>query len=262
MVQYTCAKLPLEDTVAVVTGGSGSIGQVIVEALALAGSRVTVLDAIAPEATAPSSATYADRVHHRCVNVADPAEVETVMRSIIKHFQKIDILVHCAGVLGPIGPLESASWPALEEAIAVNLHGAVLCSRGVLPYMKQQGHGCIVFIASIAALIGSAPAPVYAAAKAGLVGLARGLAGQVGRHRIRVNCVSPGSVAGTKLMVKARGHPPTAVEVAGLLAQLPLAETVRAQDVADAVLFLCGEQSHAITGANLIVDAGETLRFE
>ncbi len=78
--------------------------------------------------------------------------------------------------------------------ISVNLSGAVACVHAAVPYMKQRGGGSIVFVASIAGELGSYAAPVCGATKAGLVGLAKGLAKQLGRYKIRVNCVSPGSV--------------------------------------------------------------------
>lgn len=260
MEQFSKLTLPPEP-VAVVTGGSGGIGRIIVETLLGVGSRVAVID------PAPLPA-YANLNHSANTllpvqaSVSDPAQVRDAVVQTIEHFHKIDILIHCAGILGPLGPLEDLPDEAVHDVLAVNLAGAIYISKTVLPHMKQHGHGSIIFISSISAHIGSAPAPVYAAAKAGLIALAQSLAKQAGRHRIRANCISPGSVSDGALLKNTRGFGLTSTETLGLLARLPLAQMIQARDVAQAVLFLCSDQAHLITGVNLTVDAGESFKVD
>ncbi|HZS94424.1 MAG TPA: SDR family oxidoreductase [Chloroflexota bacterium] len=240
----------------VITGGCGTIGEVICERFLVAGSRVAILDRRC-DPSLPLSLPGQLLVQE--VDITDPGAVGAAIGAVREAFLRIDVLVHCAGILGPAAPLEDVAWPTLEDVLAVNLGGAVLCSRAVLPIMKQQGQGCIVFVSSIVADIGSAANPVYAAAKAGLGGLARSLAKQVGRRQIRVNCVSPGSVQATELLKNARGFGLTMSETLGLLAKVPLAQLVQAQDVAEAIVFLCSERARFITGTTMTVDAGESL---
>lgn len=241
---------------AIVIGGSGSIGASIVRALGEAGYRTTVLDKqplpIALEALAG------------CIEVdlRDPQASWAAVDAACREFEGLDVLVYCAGVLGPTCPFEAAPLEELYDVVSVNLSGAVACVHAAVPYLKQRGGGSIVFVASIAGELGSYAAPVYGATKAGLVGLAKGLAKQLGRYKIRVNCVSPGSVSGTQLLVSARGFPLTRTESLAIAARLPLAQLTSAEDVAQGVLYLCGPGARSITGINLVIDAGESLRMD
>ncbi len=256
------SELPLSDNrVAVVTGGSGSIGRGVADALMGAGSRVVILD---NSSHALSGCTpQGDRGPFTYeVDVSDPNQVKGAMARAAGALGGIDVLVHCAGILGPSGPLEDMLPAALEDVVRSNLQGGIASSAAVLPHMKARGGGSIVLLSSIVAHTGSSPSPVYSAAKAGLIGFARGLAKQVGRHQIRVNCVSPGSVSDSRLLHNARGYGLTSSEAIGLLAKLPLAQMVRVQDIATAVLFLCSDQASRITGIDLIVEAGESLRAD
>ncbi|RIH84093.1 Dihydroanticapsin 7-dehydrogenase [Calidithermus terrae] len=238
---------------AIVTGGSGSIGAAVVRALASAAYRVHVLD------KQPLPAALESLAGITAVDLRDPAACQAAVESACRELGSLETLVYCAGVLGPTCPLEAAPLEELYEVVAVNLAGAVACVHAAVPHLKASGGGSVVFVASISAEVGSSAAPVYGAAKAGLVGLAKGLARQLGRHRIRVNCVSPGSVASTRLLTNARGYPLTRAESLAISARLPLARLTSAEEVAQGVLYLCGPGGCSITGTNLVIDAGESL---
>jgi NAD(P)-dependent dehydrogenase (short-subunit alcohol dehydrogenase family) len=241
---------------AIVTGGSGSIGAVVVRALAGTAYWVHVLD------KHPLPADLGSLAGLTAVDLRDPAACWAAVDAACRKLGSMEVLVYCAGVLGPTCEIEAAPLEELYEVIAVNLTGAVACVHSVVPHLKAHGGGSIVFVASISAELGSNAAPVYGAAKAGLVGLAKGLARQLGRHRIRVNCISPGSVAGTRLLANNRGYPLTRAESLTITARLPLARLTSAEDVAQGVLYLCGPGGSSITGTNLVIDAGESLRTD
>jgi 2-keto-3-deoxy-L-fuconate dehydrogenase len=240
---------------AIVTGGSGSIGVCIVRALGEAGYRTTILDKQPPPTGLEAFARYIE------VDLRDFQLSRTAVDAACREFGGLDVLVYCAGVLGPTCPFEAAPLEELYEVISVNLSGAVACVHAAVPYMKRRG-GSIVFVASIAGELGSCAAPVYGATKAGLIGLAKGLAKQLGRYKIRVNCVSPGSVSGTQLLLRARGVPLTRTESLAIAARLPLAQLTSAEDVAQGVFYLCSPAARSITGITLVIDAGESLRMD
>lgn len=241
---------------AIVTGGSGSLGSGIVQALAGAGYRVRILDRQSVPAALEEHASYT------AVDLRDPLASRAAVEAACREGGELDVLVCCAGVQGPTCGIEAAPIDELYEVISINLFAAVTCVHAAVPYMKARGCGSIVFIASISGELGSHAAPVYGATKAGLVGLARGLAKQLGRYRIRVNCVSPGSVSATRLLANARGFRLTRTESLAIAARLPLAQLTSIEEIAQGVLYLCGPGGRSITGANLVIDAGESLRMD
>lgn len=245
----------LEGKIAIVTGGSSGIGAAILRGLLSKGAAVANFDVRPP--LEPFSGQH-DCAYY-CVDVTQVGAVRNAVDMVNERFGRIDILINNAGTLGSEGAVDQISFAEIQETISVNLVGSILSSRFAVPYMRSQGGGTIVQIASISGIRGSGSHPVYSAAKGGLIALTKSLASQLGCHNIRVNCVCPGSVGCTGLVARSRGFPLSQQEVAVITRRTSLRNMTTPEDVANAVLFLCTPAASRITGAVLVVDAGEIL---
>lgn len=233
----------LSGKVAVVTGGSGAIGSVIVRSLLDAGARAVSLDlASAPDASLPW-------VH---CDVRDETSVANAVREVASADGGIDIAVHAAGVSrnAVVWKLTAEDWDFVQ---AVNLRGAFLLVHQVVPLMRERSGGRIVLIGSINGSRGKVGTAAYSASKAGLLGLAKSVARETGRFGVLVNVIEPGWV-----------RTPLTEVVAQPIRDAALAETlvgsfVEPEDVAYAVTFLCGPAGRRITGQVLRVDGGQFL---
>jgi 3-oxoacyl-[acyl-carrier protein] reductase len=231
----------LIDRVAVVTGGSGGIGRVIASALHDAGATVVCLDVAQP----------ADGEWIEC-DVRDDNSVSAAIASVTARHGRIDIAVYAAGVShdAVVWKLPIEEWDRIHD---VNLRGAFLMIRNVVPVMRAAGSGRIVLIGSINGSRGKFGTSAYAASKAGLIGLAKSVSRETGRHGILVNVVEPGWV-----------RTPMTDSLDESIRKQALAETllgalVEPEDVAAAVVFLAGPGSRRVTGQILRVDAGQYL---
>lgn len=238
--------LDLRDEVAIVTGASRGIGLVIATTLQRAGARVIGLDLeISPELEAVSTLTFAADVKHPPGLAAIAAELDAAEVAPT-------ILVNNAGIAR-----DGVSWKLTDEAwdlvLAVNLKGAFNVARQWIPSLRAEGRGSIINISSINGLRGKFGQCNYAAAKAGLIGLTKSLAREVGAFNIRVNAIAPGMVA-TDLTLDL----PEAIQAKAKEEAL-LPELATPQDIANAVLFLCSPLAARITGQVLQVDAGQYL---
>lgn len=176
----------------------------------------------------------------------------------------IDTLVANSGVAGPSRPaweIEPEQW---EATLRVNLTGGFLVARAVLPDMLERGSGSVIFIGSTTAARPLSGRAAYAASKSALTGLVRSLAMDAGPFGVRVNLVSPGPTAGERLDAVLDGQAATRGSTAErirseFLAASPLRRLTEPGDVANAVAFLAGDDSHGITGAELVVSSGMVM---
>ncbi|MER3474166.1 MAG: 3-oxoacyl-[acyl-carrier-protein] reductase [Armatimonadota bacterium] len=244
----------LEGKIALVTGAgkdSRGIGHGIAVALAREGADVAVASHTLANALRVADAVQAmgRRSLALEMDVSQAGSVEAGVAEVLNAFGRIDILVNNAGITRDalLVRMREEDWDAVLD---VNLKGAFLCSRAVAKVMIKQRAGCIVNITSIMGLTGGAGQANYSAAKAGLIGLTRSLARELGSRGIRVNAVAPGWIE----TAMTDSLPQTVREA--ILKQIPLGRLGRAEDVADAVVFLCSEESAYITGQVLTVDGG------
>lgn len=233
-----------------VTGGSRGIGRAVVETLLLEAEHEVAFtwnqDVQAARSVEAASGGRARAFH---LDLADRARPDALIEEVEAAVGPLEGLVNNAGLRREslLALTSDADWDAVVD---VNLGGVFRCCRAVLKGMVVRRRGAIVNVASLSALHGVAGQAAYAASKAGLLGLTRSLAREVGKRAIRVNAVVPGFVA-TDLTADV----PEAA-VAMLRANECLKSGVRAKDVADAVAFLLSDRTAAITGQVLVVDAG------
>jgi NAD(P)-dependent dehydrogenase (short-subunit alcohol dehydrogenase family) len=251
----------LNGKTAIVTGAARGIGLAIVRKFAAEGATVSMLDVdergLADAARSIESGARVD-THH--ADVTAEADVARAVESIRARHGRIDILVNNAGVNAYFDAdrMSEAEW---DQVFAVDLKGAWLCAKHVLPIMKAQGSGSIVNIASIHATLTIAGMFPYAAAKAGLVGLTRSLALDCAPLGIRVNAVSPGWTR-THLVEEwfARQPDPAAAE-SSVMRVHPMRRIATAEEVANVVAFVASDEASAMTGAAVAVDCGLGVQF-
>ena len=232
---------------ALVTGGSRGIGSAIVRRLAREGWRVAFSYCHStPEAERLSQQTGALRIR---ADLRHETEAEALARGAIQALGHLDAAVLNAGVshTALLQETAAADW---DGVFSVNLRGAFLAARGVIPSMIARKKGCLLFISSVWGLTGSACEAAYAASKAGMIGLARSLAAELGPSGIRVNSLAPGMIQTD--MTSRFG----AEALQDLQARCLLHRLGQPEDVAAAAAFLLGDGSSYITGQTLGVDGG------
>jgi NAD(P)-dependent dehydrogenase (short-subunit alcohol dehydrogenase family) len=256
----------LQPCVAIVTGGGRAIGKRIALRLAEDGLDVVVAGPDRPElATAVAEVeAFGRRGLAVVTDVTREEQVSALADQTLKAFGRIDVLVNNAGIIGPTAPVAAVRRADWDEVLAVNLTGAFLCAKAVLPTMTAQQSGRIINIASVAGKIANALRSPYAVSKWGLIGLTLTLAKEVGTHNIQVNAVCPGPVVGESMrgIIERRaaelGRAAAEVE-RDYLQAAALKRMVEADDVAAVVAFLASPAAGNITGQALDVSAGYGL---
>ena len=236
--------------VALVTGASRGIGRAI--ALTLAQRGYIVIGTATSEAGATGiTQALAEPFGGRglCLNVNDAASVDAAVESIVKQYDGLHVLVNNAGITrdGLSMRMKDDDWDAV---IDTNLKAVFRTSRAVMRPMMKQRFGRIINITSVVGASGNAGQANYAAAKAGVAGMTRSLARELGSRNITVNCVAPGFIDTD--MTRALSE----AQISALTAQIPLGRLGQADDVAHLVAFLASAQAGYITGSELHVNGG------
>ncbi len=245
--------LLLDGKVAMISGAASArgIGLATAPLFPKHGARVVILDPDGDAAPAPAAAIGSDHRGYAC-NVADKAACERAAAQAVAEFGQIDILINNAGITQPAKTLDidPASW---ERILDVNLRGVLYLSQAVLPQMLKQKAGSIACMSSVSAQRGGGilGGPHYSAAKAGVLGLAKAMARELGPDGIRVNCVTPGLI--NTDISKGKISDEQKAEIARTI---PLNRLGAADDVAGAYLFLASDLSAYITGAVIDVNGG------
>jgi NAD(P)-dependent dehydrogenase (short-subunit alcohol dehydrogenase family) len=256
--------MQLDGRVAIVTGGGYGIGRAIALAMAKEGADVVVaarteraLKQVAREIKGMGRKSLA-----MVIDLLQPEQPMAMVEKTLKKFGKIDILVNNAGAEGPISNVAEMDLKGWNDLLAVNLTGAMLCSRYVLEKgMIPRKNGVIINISSAAGRKGLPTRSAYSSSKFAIIGLTQSLAAEVGRYSIRVNAIAPGAVEGERIervfniAAKNRGVTYKQV-VANSNARSALGRMVKPEEVGALAVFLASEQSSAITGQTINIDAG------
>ena len=235
--------------VALVTGATRGIGRAIAQALAAQGF-VVIGTATSPEGAATITESLAPHGGRGlCLNVNDAAGVEAAIDGIVKTHGGLHVLVNNAGITRDTLAMrmQDDDWDAVLDT---NLKAVFRCSRAVMRTMMKQRHGRIISITSVVGAAGNAGQANYAAAKAGVAGMTRSLARELGSRNITVNCIAPGFIA-----TDMTADLPEAQKTA-LLGQIPLGRLGTPEEIAHAVVFLASPLAGYVTGAELHVNGG------
>ena len=250
----------LEGKVAIVTGAGNGIGRAIARCFAEVGASVCCadIDETAARATADQIEAAAGRAFGLRTEVSQSASARAAVEAAVARFGRLDILVNNAAVFPPkagIDELDEGTW---DRALAVNIGGAFHMSRHAIPHIRAAGGGSIIHVASQMARVGSAGDAAYCATKAALLGLAKAMALDHAKDRIRVNTLSPGGIATRQLALEFGSL--EAAERDWGKAMHPIGRLGQPEEIARAALFLASEDSSFMTGADLVVDGGYTAQ--
>jgi NAD(P)-dependent dehydrogenase (short-subunit alcohol dehydrogenase family) len=243
----------LAGKVAAISGAASprGIGLATARLFAEHGAKIAILDLDGEGAERAAAELGASHRGFTC-NVADPESCARAAQAVLAAFGQLDILLNNAGITQPLKLMDIApqNW---ERVIDVNLAGVLYLSQAFVPHMRERRRGSIVCMSSVSAQRGGGVfgGPHYSAAKAGVLGLAKAMARELGPDGIRVNCVTPGliqtDITGGKLTDEMRAE---------IIRGIPLNRLGEAKDVAGAYLFLASDLSAYITGAVIDVNGG------
>ncbi|ABS70079.1 short-chain dehydrogenase/reductase SDR (plasmid) [Xanthobacter versatilis] len=245
--------------VAIVTGASSGNGLAIATRFLARGDRVAALD-LSAETLEETARThwhaYADKVLRVRADVADEGDVNAAIAATMEQFGAIDVLVNNAGITGnsEAGVLHTTPVEQFDKVMAVNVRGIFLGCRAVLPHMLLQGAGVIVNIASVASLVAFPGRSAYTTSKGAVLQLTKSVAVDYAGSGIRCNAVCPGMIE-TPMTQWRLDQPELRDQV---LARIPQKEIGTAAQVADAVMFLAGEDATYVNGAALVMDGAYT----
>ncbi|MDZ7360308.1 MAG: beta-ketoacyl-ACP reductase [candidate division KSB1 bacterium] len=241
----------LQDKVAIITGAGNGLGRATALRFAAEGAKIVVaeLDEDAGRSVVNEILKLGGVANFEPVNVADAEQVQRLVTNTVKQYGRIDILINNAGILAD-ARLVKMGLDQWQRVIDVNLNGVFLCGQAVARVMETQGSGVILNAASVVGLYGNFGQSNYVAAKAGVIGMTKTWARELGRKGIRVNAVAPGFIATD--MIKSI---PERV-VAMIKERTPLGRMGVPEDIANAYLFLASDEAGFITGAVLSVDGG------
>ena len=247
----------LKDKVALVTGGAAGIGKATAQRFIEEGARVFICD-VNEEAGAAAVRVLGENAEFCQVDVTDRAAVQAWVDAAVEKHGRVDVLVNNAGVLRDnmlVKVKDGELVKQMPEAdfdlvISVNLKGVFNCAQAVAPYMIRQGGGVILNATSIVGLDGNFGQTNYVATKAGVIGMTKVWARELGRSGVRVNAVAPGFTA-TEMVMQ---MPEKVLD--GMRARTPLGRMAEPRDIANAYLFLASDEASFVTGDVLRVDGG------
>jgi NAD(P)-dependent dehydrogenase (short-subunit alcohol dehydrogenase family) len=248
----------LEDKVAIVTGASSGIGRAAALLFAREGARVVVaarreseLRAVVDEIGAGGGVAVA-----HAGDVRAEAFAQSLVRTALERFGRLDVAINNAGTLGEMGPTTSVSLQGWTDALDTNLTSAFLAAKYQLPPMLERGAGSVVFTSSfVGHTVGFPGAAAYAASKSGLLGLSRALAAEYGPQGVRVNAILPGAVD-TPMYRSMNDTEDSRAFITGLHA---LKRVASPEEIAQALVFLASDESSFITGTAMLADGGASI---
>jgi 2-hydroxycyclohexanecarboxyl-CoA dehydrogenase len=248
--------MPFEGTTAIVTGGASGLGLAITEALVARGTKVAVFDIQAEQLDTQVARLSQEgaKVNGYAVDVSNRDQVESAVEQVRADLGPVLILVNSAGMeqFGKFADITDEQW---DRIMAVNLRGPFICTQAVLPDMKAAKWGRIVNISSSSAQGGQPYMAAYVSSKAGLIGFTKSLALELGPKGITVNTIPPGMVV-TPMLEKAIAEGRFTDSLEHFASITPVRRAGRPEDIANAAMFLCQDESSYITGQVIGVNGG------
>ena len=252
--------MKLHNKVAIVTGGQRGIGLAIAQRFMHEGAYVIIADIVdATEQVSTLSEYGKHKMHFVKTDVGSEGEVQKLAQTVLDIHGRIDILINNAGVefAKPVTTTSEAEWDWLMR---VNLKGVFLCSKTVIPIMREGGGGVIVNISSELGLVGEVGVAAYCASKGGVVMLSKAMAVDHGPEGVRINCLCPGPTT-TALLEDVFASNPDPVGMRRSFEQATVLKRLGTPgEIAAAAVFLASDESSFMAGANLVVDGGWTAR--
>lgn len=250
---------PFENKVALVTGAGSGIGLATARAFAEAGAAVALADV--NEGAVKAAALELERDGRRAIavrcDVADESQVASMVDRIVAVFGRLDAAFNNAGIHVPVAETADASGADFDRIMAINVRGVWNCMKYELRRMLAQGSGAVVNCSSQSGLSGIAGLGAYTASKHAVLGLTKSAALEYAPRGIRVNAVCPGSTH-TPMVAQALENEPDTMNA--VMKEIPLGRLGRAEEIASAVLWLCGEGAGFVVGQAVVVDGGYTAR--
>lgn len=248
----------LKDKVAIVTGAAAGIGAATARQFVVEGAQVVVADWNGDGAKALAREIGNNAISVE-VDVRDDAAVRNMVATAMEAYGRIDILVNNAGkgLIGDVVTTAEADW---DDILSINLKSVYLCSKHVIPVMRQGGGGSIVNTASNVAQVGIRDRAAYVAAKGGVAALTRAMALDHAPDNIRVNAVAPGVIWSSYYERMLETVPDPEAFVAGLKARSPINRMGKPEDISSIILWLASDESVFATGSLFTVDGGMTAQ--
>lgn len=245
----------LQDKVIIVTGASRYIGQAMAVRLAKEGAKVVAADIRDCAETVKLVEAEGTEALAIQVDVTDEAQTLEMARRTVERFGRIDSLVNNAGIYDGLisKPILDVDMEVWDQVFRVNVKGIFLCTRAVLPTMREQGGGKIVNTGSAIWLGSSTGIPHYVSSKAAVMGLSRTLAKELGQYNITVNTLAPGGTR-SGAVVNRDDSPPSVAQAGRAIDRLEVPE-----DLVGTLVFLTSDDSSFITGQMIVVDGGVSL---
>jgi NAD(P)-dependent dehydrogenase (short-subunit alcohol dehydrogenase family) len=249
--------MKLSGRVAIVTGAASGIGRASSLAFAREGAQVIAadLDEQGGKETVARILGQGYEAFFIRTDVTSEMEAKRMVEETIHRWGRIDILFNNAGIV-LVKSLEETTEAEWDRVMSVNVKGAFLATKHVVPHMRRNGGGAILNTGSIASFTGQVGTPVYTASKGAIALLTKSLALDFGRDRIRVNCLCPG-ITDTPMLREHLGHGAEGeARIRARLSRVPLGEILKPEDVARAALYMVSDDSLGITGVLHVVDGG------
>ncbi|HTW86945.1 MAG TPA: SDR family oxidoreductase [Candidatus Binataceae bacterium] len=248
----------LDGKVAVISGAASGIGRAAAIRFAAEGAALVIADLNAEGGAEVTRECISagGRAVFQPTNVEQESDIKAAIDRAGTEFGRLDVMYNNAGLGGAVGPIEETTLENWDRTMAILLRSVFLGMKHAIPVMRAQGGGSIISTASVAGFMAGAP-HAYSTAKAGVINLTRSVAMQVGKDRIRVNCICPGLINTPLVYNHIPGGAPVAAEF--FAKTQPIPRIGKPEDIAAMALFLASDESEWITGAAMIVDGGIAL---